>query len=103
LRASGSSEACKPPQHPLPPLPRFWQPPPAPSRQKLRRIETCSIPRLQAPRILRAQAWKYASQPASKPRRSLGAASATAHHNVVGVVALPKEAAHVRDVLAAPP
>eukprot|EP00962_Isochrysis_galbana_P018841 scaffold5460_cov97-Isochrysis_galbana.AAC.3 len=72
-------------------------------RKRAGSARTCSIPRLQAPRILRAQAWKYASQPASKPRRSLGAASATAHHNVVGVVALPKEAAHVRDVLAAPP
>eukprot|EP00962_Isochrysis_galbana_P044936 scaffold17553_cov112-Isochrysis_galbana.AAC.4 len=35
LRASGSPEACEPPQHPLPPLSRFWLPPLlAPSRQK---------------------------------------------------------------------
>eukprot|EP00962_Isochrysis_galbana_P017237 scaffold4961_cov114-Isochrysis_galbana.AAC.11 len=72
-------------------------------RKRAGSARTCSNPRLGAPMIRRVEAWSYASQPAAKPRRSSGAASAAAHHNPVGVVALPKEAAHVHHVLAAPP
>eukprot|EP00962_Isochrysis_galbana_P013120 scaffold3751_cov117-Isochrysis_galbana.AAC.7 len=43
------------------------------------------------------------ASPAAKPRRSSGSTSAAAHHNVIGVVALPKEAAYVHHVLATPP
>eukprot|EP00962_Isochrysis_galbana_P039612 scaffold14233_cov148-Isochrysis_galbana.AAC.4 len=59
-------------------------------RKRAGSAHTCLIPRLEAPRRRRVNAWRFVSQPAAKPRRGPGAASAATHHDAVGVVALPK-------------